>query len=87
MGVLHGCLSVSLCSTCMPSARGGQKSKSDTLELELEIVVNHCVGAWDRTWVLWKRDSTEPFLWALKAVFESRPVSLTDQTKNQSAGF
>ena len=36
--VLPACASV-------PGVCGGQKRASDTLELELEVVVSHCVGA------------------------------------------
>lgn len=38
------CVDVCLCTTCMPGARGGQRSESDTLGLELQIMVNH--GVW-----------------------------------------
>ena len=31
--------------TCMPGTRGGQKWPSDSLELELQIVVRYHVGA------------------------------------------
>lgn len=63
------CVDVCLCTTCMPGAYGGQRSESDTLGLELQVMVNHGVGVWDRTRVLWKRGSAEPSLGALKAIF------------------
>lgn len=30
--------------SCMPGVHGGQKMSSDSLELELQKVVSHCVG-------------------------------------------
>ena len=39
------CPHVCLCTTCMPDAYGGQKWGSDSLGLELQMVVNHHVGA------------------------------------------
>jgi hypothetical protein len=38
---LHVCMYV----TCMPGALGAQKRASDLLELELQMVVSHLVGA------------------------------------------
>ena len=38
------CLHVCLCITCMPGAHRGQKRASDSLELELQMVVSHCVA-------------------------------------------
>lgn len=46
---LHGCF----CITCVIVVQGGQKA-SDFLELELEMVVNHCGSAGNWTQGLWK---------------------------------
>ena len=46
------CLHACLCATCMPGAHGGQEK--DPLELELQMLVSHHVGARNQTWVLWK---------------------------------
>lgn len=39
------CLHVHLCTTSVPDTNAGQKKASDTLKLELQTVVSHCVGA------------------------------------------
>lgn len=49
-GFLHLCI----CTMCVPGAIGGQKGSMDPLELELWMVVNHHVGAGNRTQVLSK---------------------------------
>jgi hypothetical protein len=41
MGILSRCM----CTTYMPSAQRSQKKELDPLELELEPVMNYCVGA------------------------------------------
>lgn len=46
-----------MCIMCKLGARGGQKRGLDLLELELQIVVNHYVGAGNQTWVLSERDA------------------------------
>lgn len=38
---LHACI----CITCLPGACGDQKRASDLLELGLQTVVSHCMGA------------------------------------------
>jgi hypothetical protein len=40
-----------LSSTHMPSAGGGQEKALDPLELELQIVVSHHMGAENQTWI------------------------------------
>jgi hypothetical protein len=34
-----------MCPTDVPGTRGGQKTTSDTLELELQLVLSHHLGA------------------------------------------
>lgn len=46
-----------MCIMCKLGARGGQKRGLDLLELELQIVVNHYVGAGNQTWVLSKNNN------------------------------
>lgn len=48
------CLYVCLCTVCMPGSFGGQKRVFCSLELELETVVSHWVGAENLTWALCK---------------------------------
>lgn len=43
-----------MCPTCMLSTRGGQKRSLGPLELELEMLVSHCVGARSGPQVLFK---------------------------------
>lgn len=45
------CLNVNMCTTCKLGACGCQKRGLDLLELELQMVVNHYVGARNQTWV------------------------------------
>lgn len=63
MDVLPPCM---LCTTRVPDAHGDQKRALGALELELEIVVGHYVGAGNRIWVLWKSNvvlfTSEPSL-------------------------
>ena len=47
---LHICLG----TTCLPAFLSGQKQVSDILELELQVVVGHHLGAGNRALVLWK---------------------------------
>jgi hypothetical protein len=35
------------CASHVSSAQGSQKRTSDLLELELDVVVSHCVGGWE----------------------------------------
>lgn len=46
------CLCICLCTTYVLEVCRGQKSVSEPLELELETVASHHVGAGKRTWVL-----------------------------------
>lgn len=46
------CLCICLCTTYVLEVCRGQKSVSEPLELELEMVASHHVGARKRTWVL-----------------------------------
>lgn len=39
------CLHICLCTSCMLCSLGGQKMVLDHLQLELQMVVNHRVGA------------------------------------------
>lgn len=41
MGILPACV----CSMCMPGVLGGQKGETESLQLELQMVVIHHVGA------------------------------------------
>jgi hypothetical protein len=43
-----------LCTAYAPSASGDQKTVLNPLELELQMVVSHCVGAGNHIQVLWK---------------------------------
>lgn len=45
------CLHISLCTTCKPGAFRCQKNVLALLELEFQMIMNHLVGAGDRTWV------------------------------------
>ena len=45
------CLHVCICTTFLLGAHGGQKRVLDSLEIELWVVINHCVGAGNQTWV------------------------------------
>lgn len=50
-------LCIYLCTTCMPTActtTGGQQRVLDPLELELQMVVSHCVGTGNQAQVLCK---------------------------------
>ena len=46
------CLYIYVCMICMPGTFTEQEQALDPLELQLEVVVSHHVGAWNRTWVL-----------------------------------
>lgn len=46
------CMHVCLCAMCVPGTYKCQKRAPDPLELELQIVVSHQVGAGDKTQVL-----------------------------------
>ena len=52
LGVWLFFLHVCLCTVCMPDAHGGQRRALDLLKLELQMVVNHCVGARNKTQIL-----------------------------------
>lgn len=43
------CLHACMCATCMPAARGSQKSALDPLDMELQKAVSHHVGAGNQT--------------------------------------
>ena len=43
-----------VCVPCVPGAGGGQKRASYLLELELQMVVNHHVGAGKQTQACWE---------------------------------
>ena len=45
------CLHMFMHTTCVIGALKAKKKASDLLELELWMVVNHHVGAGNRTWV------------------------------------
>lgn len=42
---ISACLHMCMCTMCAPHASGGQKWVSDSLELELQTVMNYHVGA------------------------------------------
>lgn len=48
------CFHVCLCTTCMHGASWGQRTVSDPLELELQLVVSHHVDVENWTYVFWK---------------------------------
>jgi hypothetical protein len=50
----YECLYVCIHTTCMSGACGGQKQKPGPLEMELQMIVSHHVGARNQTWVLSK---------------------------------
>lgn len=69
------CVSVlSVCVPCARIARGSQERGSDRLELELQMVVNHCVGAQSWARALCKNSqccataAAPPFCFAIKHV-------------------
>lgn len=43
------CLYIYVCMICMPGTFTEQEQALDPLELQLEVVVSHYVGAWNRT--------------------------------------
>ena len=43
-----------VCVLCVPGTGGGQKRASYLLELELQMVVNHHVGAGNQTQACWE---------------------------------
>jgi hypothetical protein len=49
-------------TTCMFSVHGGQKSMSDLLELQLQVVVSCCVDAGNKTRVLCKSNKQQVLL-------------------------
>ena len=53
---MYACLSVFMCTTCMPDTLGGQKWVLAPLELELLMVVSCQMGAENGTWILYKTD-------------------------------
>lgn len=53
---------------CSHSIWGGQESALDSLELELQTIMSHCVGAGSVAQILWKI-STEPSLQLLQWAF------------------
>jgi hypothetical protein len=48
------CLHVYLCTMYVPGAQGGQKRALDSLELKLQTVVSHSVGAGTQIWNLYR---------------------------------
>ena len=46
------CVHICLCTSCVFGACGGQKRALDALELELQMVVSHHMGAGNQTQVL-----------------------------------
>lgn len=49
------CLRAHLCFTRMPGDHGGQRSVSDALEVESQMIGSHCwMGAGYRTWIFYK---------------------------------
>lgn len=48
---MNACLHTLVCTEYVLGALRTKKKASDLLELELWEVVNHCVGAGNRTWV------------------------------------
>ena len=54
------CLSVCLCSTCMPGRN--RREGVGSLELELQMAVSHYVGAGNQTLVLWKHSQWSKLL-------------------------
>lgn len=50
---------MSICETCVPGAQRGQKKTTDPLQLELQMLVDHSVGAEDQTQVLCRSSSLQ----------------------------
>lgn len=52
---MYGCFfSLDVCVLCVPSTSRGQRRTLDLIELELWIVVSHCVGTGNQDWILCK---------------------------------
>ena len=49
---------MSICVTNVYSAHGDQERTLDSLEMEIQVVVCHCVVAGNQTWVLRKSSKT-----------------------------
>lgn len=56
MFYLHFCLY----TLCVLGALGGQKSVSNPLELELNMIMSGHVGSGNQTWFLWKSNQCAP---------------------------
>lgn len=50
------CVHACMCTPCMPDAQEGQKTVSDPLEVELQMVVSQRVGVGNQTLVFPKTD-------------------------------
>lgn len=53
------CLNIRLCTTCMPGAHRNRRGSQIPLDLELRMVVNHRMGARNRTQVICKSKNTQ----------------------------
>ena len=51
LGVLPACI---FCTSCACTSCGGQKGLSYPVELKLQMLVSHHIGAGNGTWGLWK---------------------------------
>lgn len=49
-----------LYTLCVFGALGGQKSVSDPLELELNMIMSGHMGSGNQTWFLWKNNQCAP---------------------------
>lgn len=65
-----------VCSTCR-----GQRMAPDPLELELEMIISHKLGAGNQTVVLWKSTTVEPSLQPLLFLVYTYFKTLQDRPK------
>jgi hypothetical protein len=59
---MHECLHICMCATYVPGGLGSQKWALGALELDLCMVLSHCVGAGHWTQVLCKNE-TKVLFW------------------------
>lgn len=48
------CMHVCICTLYDQAVSGDQKKTLDSLEVEFQMIVNYCVGAWNPNWNLYK---------------------------------
>lgn len=66
---MNRCLSVCMCSLCMPDIQGGQKRGLNPLEQEVQMVINHHVGSGNGTCVLCKSTKCSELLSLLSSPY------------------